>query len=138
MAILIGKGPDQVPTNGDLGGMAYQDPNNVRILRGIIEAQLRRYAPVIKTAAFTVARYENWLICNGGASITVTLPTAATNAGREIMIKTIAAFTVVSASSNVKPIDSNTAGTAILPATAGAWATLVCDGTDWIVMQRGT
>lgn len=138
MAILIGKGPDQVPTNGDLGGMAYQDPNNVRILRGIIEAQLRRYAPVTKTAAFTVARYENWLICNGAASITVTLPNAASNVGREIMLKNLAAFTVISASSNVKPIDSNTAGTAILPATVGAWCTLVCDGTDWIVMQRGT
>ena len=138
MAQLVGPGLNECPTNGDLGGMAYQDPNNVEITRGIIAAQLRRYAPVTKTAAFTVARYENWLICNGAGSITVTLPTAATNVGREIMIKTIAAQTVVSASSNVKPIDSNTAGTAILPATAGAWCTLVCDGTDWIVMQRGT
>jgi hypothetical protein len=65
----------------------------------------------------------------------VTLPSAATS--RSIYIKNLAAFTVVSASSNVKPIGTNTAGTAILPATAGTWCTLVSDGTDWIVMQSG-
>jgi hypothetical protein len=138
MAQLVGGGLNECPTNGDLGGMAYQDKDNVNIDRGVAALQLRRFAPVTKTAAFTVARYENWLICNGSASITVTLPTAATSAGREIMLKNLAAFTVISASSNVKPIDSNTAGTAILPATVGAWCTLVCDGTDWIVMQRST
>jgi len=43
----------------------------------------------------------------------------------------------VSASSNVKPIGTNTAGTAILPATAGTWCTLVSDGSHWIIMQSG-
>jgi hypothetical protein len=51
------------------------------------------------------------------------------------MIKTIAAFTVVSASSNVVPINTASAGTAILAATAGKWATLVSNGTNWVVMQ---
>ena len=96
---------------------------------------LARGAPAtLKTAAFTVADNETHIICNGGASITVTLPSASLWAGREIYIKTIAAFTVVSASSNVKPIGSNTAGTAILAASAGAWALLVSDGTNWVVM----
>lgn len=94
-------------------------------------------APVIKTADFTVAATENWLISNKSSSCTVTLPTAASFTGRELTIKNIAAFTVVSASSNVKPIGTNTAGTAILPATAGTWCTLVSDGTNWIVMQSG-
>jgi hypothetical protein len=94
-------------------------------------------APVIKTADFTVAATENWLISNKSSSCTVTLPTVASFTGREITIKNIAAFTVVSASSNVKPIGTDTAGTAILPATAGTWCTLVSDGTDWIVMQSG-
>ena len=94
-------------------------------------------APVIKTADFTVAATENWLISNKSSSCTVTLPAAASFTGRELTIKNIAAFTVVSASSNVKPIGTNTAGTAILPATAGAWCTLVSDGTNWIVMQSG-
>lgn len=91
-------------------------------------------APVTKTTAFTVAANENEIICNGSASITVTLPTASAWVGRKIRIKTRAAFTVISASSNVKPLDSDTAGTAILAATAGKWAELVSDGANWIIM----
>jgi hypothetical protein len=94
-----------------------------------------RGAPVTKTGAFTVGIAENWLICNGTASITVTLPTASAWTGREIMLKTIAAFTVVSASSNVVPLATATAGTAILAATAGKYATLVSNGTNWVIMQ---
>lgn len=94
-----------------------------------------RGAPTtLKTASFTVADNETHIVCNGGASITVTLPSAALWQGREIYIKTIAAFTVVSAATNVKPISSNTAGTAILAASAGAWALLVSDGTNWVIM----
>ena len=102
-----------------------------------LSGYIDRGAPVTKTADFTVAATENWLINNKASSCTVTLPTASGFAGRELMFKNLAAFTVVSASSNVKPIGTNTAGTAILPATAGTWCTLVSDGTNWIVMQSG-
>jgi hypothetical protein len=53
-----------------------------------------------------------------------------------VVIKNLSGtYTVISASSNVKPANSGTAGTAILAATAGAWAMLVCeDGTNWVVM----
>jgi len=94
-----------------------------------------RGAPVTKTASFTLAITENWIICNGTATITVTLPAASSWTGREVMLKTIAAFTVVSASSNVVPLAGGAAGTAILAATAGKYATLVSDGTNWITMQ---
>ena len=97
---------------------------------------LRRGAVVTQTGNFSVGVADNWITCNGGASITVTLPTAAApNIGREIMLKTIAAFTVVSASANVVPLAGGAAGTAILSATAGKYATLVSDGTNWITMQ---
>lgn len=91
-------------------------------------------APVTKTTAFTLGANENEVICNGTASITVTMSAASGWVGRKVRIKTRAAFTVVSASSNVKPIDSDTAGTAILAATAGKWAELVSDGANWVVM----
>jgi hypothetical protein len=65
----------------------------------------------------------------------VTLPTASSWTGREFTIKTIAAFTVISNASNVVPLAGGAAGTAILAATAGTWATLVSDGTNWIIMQ---
>jgi hypothetical protein len=61
-----------------------------------------------------------------------------TNTGRWLYIKTVTANTVVSGSSDVVPIDGTAAGTAILPATAGAWAALQSDGTNWVIMARGT
>jgi len=128
-------------------GVAFSDPEfesvtvtgaisgaSVAVTGKLNGTQLDLNAPVTKTASFTLADTENFVVCNGAGSITVTFPTASANTGRVVWIKTIAAQTVVSASSNVKPIGSNTAGTAILAASAGAWAMLVCDGTDWIVM----
>lgn len=131
----IGTGPNQVPLNQFLGSMAYQSHLSVYIEGGVIQGQIRRRAPVTKTAAFTVADNEHWLICNGTASIPVILPDAATNLGREIMLTNRAAFTVVSASSNVVPLAGGAAGTAILAAAAGKYATLVSDGANWIITQ---
>lgn len=88
-------------------------------------------APVTKTADFTVAATETVLISDRGATNTVTLPSAALNSGRILLIKTIQAFTVVSAASDVIPRVGGAAGTAILAATDGAWALLVSNGTAW-------
>ena len=96
-------------------------------------------APVSKTASFTLGASENFVIANGSAAnVAVTFPTASTSVGRVVTIKNLSGtYTVISASSNVKPLASGTAGTAILVATAGKWATLVCDGTDWVIMAAG-
>lgn len=91
-------------------------------------------APVTVTTDYTVAAGVTFIISNRGATNTLTLPTAASNSGRILVISTIQAFTVVSASSNVVPRAGGSAGTAILPNTDGAWAMLVCDGTNWIIM----
>jgi len=99
-----------------------------------MDGSFGRNFPVSKTTSFSVAATENWIICAGSATITVTLPSGASYSGREITIKTTAAFTVVSASSNVYPLAGGGLGTAILAATAGKWATLVSDGTNWIIM----
>jgi hypothetical protein len=95
-------------------------------------------SPTTQTASFSQSNTQNVIICNGTASITVTLLSASANPGRWTLIKTIAAQTVVSNASNVRPITSATAGTAILAATAGSWALLVSDGTDWVIMANGT
>jgi hypothetical protein len=90
---------------------------------------------VTKVADFTLADTEGWVINNkSGSTCTVTLPAASAWAGRAVTFKNLQAQTLVSASSNVAPIGSATPGTAILPATVGAWATLVSDGTNWVVM----
>lgn len=91
-------------------------------------------APVTKTADFTLAATEHNVICNGTGTITVTLPAASSHTGRVVYIKTIAAQTVISASSNIVPLAGGAAGTAILGATAGNWARLVSDGTNWVIM----
>lgn len=108
-------------------GIAYEDQQL---------SMLTINAPVTKTASFSLAENETFVICNGAsANVTVTLPAANISAGRVVALKNLSAtYTVISASSNVKPRTSNTAGTAILAASAGAWATLVCDGSDWVVM----
>jgi hypothetical protein len=94
-------------------------------------------APVTKTADFTVANGEIWFINNkSGSTCTVTLPAASSWSGRTLVFKNLQAQTLVSASSNVVPIDSTTAGTAILLAVVGNWATMVSDGTNWVIMQQ--
>lgn len=116
---------------------SYTDSREIgRILGGDSSTKFR--IPVTKTTAFTVADYEDEIIVNGSASVTATLPSASAYPGRSIRIKTRAAFTVISASSNVKPLDTDTAGTAILPALAGRWADLVSDGANWVVMAQGS
>jgi hypothetical protein len=93
-------------------------------------------APVTKTVDFTVAAGEVWLINNkSGSSCTVTLPTPSTNTGRVLNFQNYQAQTLVSASSNVVPLAGGSAGTAILQAVAGANATLVSDGTSWIMTK---
>jgi hypothetical protein len=93
-------------------------------------------APVTKTANFSVANGDTWLINNkSGSSCTVTLPTASSYTGRVLHFQNYQAQTLVSASSNVVPLAGGSAGTAILEAVAGANATLVSDGTNWIMTQ---
>lgn len=91
-------------------------------------------APVTKTSDFTVGGSENFIICDGAGTITVTLPDAASYSGRILFIKTITANAVDSDSSNVIPRLSDVAGTSILTAVDGKWAMLVSDGTNWIIM----
>jgi len=94
--------------------------------------------PVTVTADFTVGT-SNWYINNkSGSTCTVTLPTASTWPGRYLTFKNMQAQTLVSASSDVVPIDSTSAGTAILLAVVGNWATMVSDGTNWVIIQQAT
>jgi hypothetical protein len=94
-------------------------------------------APITKTADFTVANGEIWYINNkSGSTCTVTLPAASSWIGRTLTFKNMQAQTLVSASSNVVPIDSTVAGTSILLAVVGNWVTMVSDGTNWVIMQR--
>jgi hypothetical protein len=93
-------------------------------------------APVTKTADFTVAATEVWLINNkSGSTCTVTLPTPSTNTGRVLYFQNYQVRALVSASSNVVPLAGGAATTSILLASSGDSATLVSDGTNWLMTQ---
>jgi hypothetical protein len=105
---------------------------------GLVEAAIRSLetAPVVKIADFSVSANETWLINNkSGSSCTATLPTASSYTGRVLHFQNYQAQTLVSASSNVVPLAGGSATTAILEAVAGANATLVSNGTSWIMTQ---
>jgi hypothetical protein len=93
-------------------------------------------APVVKTADFTVADGETWLINNkSGSTCIVTLPAPASNVGRVLYFQNYQAQLLVSASANVIPIDGGAASTSILFEVAGQTATLVANGTNWVMTQ---
>jgi hypothetical protein len=96
---------------------------------------LRRAAPVTKVADFTLADAEDFIINNKpAAACVVTLPAPASYSGRVVTFKTVQAFAINSASSNVVPRAGGAAGTAIVSGTAGNWAELVSDGSNWVIM----
>ena len=93
-------------------------------------------APVtVAASTYTVLTTDSYIIVNNAGTCTVTMPTASSFTGRQITIKTITANTVVSNASNVVPETTATPGTAILAGTAGKWARLVSDGSNWIIME---
>jgi hypothetical protein len=96
-------------------------------------------APVTKTADFTVAYNETWIINNkSGSTCVVTLPSAATNVGRYLTFQNNQDQNLDSASSNVVPQGGGAAGTSILLNVSGNWATLVSNGTNWVIMQAAS
>jgi len=102
-----------------------------------INGSIRLSTPpaVITGTTYTVGINDTFLIFNTSATgCTVTMPTASSYAGRVIWMKQIAALAVSSAASNVQPLNSVTAGTAILSG-AGKFAQLVSNGTDWVIMN---
>lgn len=109
--------------------------------RGIINAPFPALtngiaAPTTQTGAtYSILPIDSGVIANRAGTVTITLEAAAANPGKRIDIQTIQAQTVVSASSNVVPQVGGAAGTAILPATDGAWAVLRSDGTNWQIVQ---
>jgi hypothetical protein len=92
-----------------------------------------------KTADYSIAGTDTWIINNkSGSALTLTFPAASSWTGRYITVKNMQAQLVNSATSNIVPLDSTTAGTAILLDVIGNWATLVSDGTNWIIMQAAS
>lgn len=105
-------------------------PNSVLALK----AATQWPAQTTKTANYSQAVTDRTIIFNGAGSITLTLLNPATFPGLELWVKNIANQTVVSASANVIPQVGGAATTAILAATAGKFALLKSNGTNWEII----
>ena len=93
-------------------------------------------APVTKTADFTVSVTDVWLINNkSGSTCVATLPSAAVYSGRELHFQNYQVQALDSASSNVVPLAGGAATASILLASSGDSATLVSDGSNWVMTQ---
>lgn len=90
-----------------------------------------------KSADFTVAASEAWIVCNGAGALTATLPAAASYPYRILGFNNATPQAISSASANVLPVTGGAPGTEILAATDGAWAILVSDGTNWRKVAAG-
>jgi hypothetical protein len=92
--------------------------------------------PVTITDNYTIGDYDYWIINNKATSTcTLTFPAASAWPARVINVKSLQNRTVVSATSNIVPLDGNTAAAAILSAKVGNWAELVSDGINWVIMK---
>jgi hypothetical protein len=127
-----------VGTLGSLSVTGNANVGNVGAVAGVFTGSLALKAPVtVSASTYTMLATDSSLIINASATCTVTLLAPATYPGRILNIKTTAAYTVVSAGSNVVPVAGGSAGTAILAGTAGKWAMLQSDGTSWVTMLAG-
>lgn len=119
--------------------LAFTTAQNPTYGAGAVYIPKLVHASVYGSIATTGGNYtvadgdEDIIFSNAGASSTITLPSA-TPGGRTLWLKTVQNQAVVSASANVVPINGGAAGTAILAATAGKWAKLKSDGSNWVVM----
>lgn len=103
---------------------------------GAIMQVVRNAAPhTVTEATYSVAATDTSIIANKAGTVTLTLPSASAYPGRSLNVRTIQAQTVVSDASNVVPLAGGSAGTAILAATAGKWAKLQSDGSNWQIME---
>jgi hypothetical protein len=87
----------------------------------------------------TVSVNTTWLNIHQDATVTLTLPNAATYPGKELIIKQTGSGNVLSASSNIIGFTTAFNGstqTSIINPAIWRFATLVSDGTNWIIMQR--
>jgi hypothetical protein len=85
-------------------------------------------------ATYTVVNTDTNIIADRAGTVTLTLPDPTIWSGRRLLVKTIQNQTVVSASGNVVPRAGGGAGTAILGGTAGLWAEMYSDATNWVIM----
>ena len=94
-----------------------------------------RGIPVTYTSNFIVKPLESWIIANSASVLTCTLPDFLLFKGRELNFKTYNNG-LISNQNNIRPLDGGALTNIILPSGAGNWATLVSNGSEWIITEN--
>lgn len=126
--------PAYIQSQGDARGISVSDLLEFIQDNITFPPTINLGAPVTKTASFTLANTENWIICAGTGAMVATLPAPGLNPGRQLTFKNTAAFAVSSASANIVPLSGAAPTTSILAASTGKYCVLVSDGANWVTM----
>jgi hypothetical protein len=113
------------------GNLWYATPSSATRMT---VAMSKPVGAAVTAATYTQLQSDTELLFNSSGGCTITLLPAASYPGRKLWVQNISAQTLLSGSSNVIPNGSTTAGATILPATAGAWAVLESNGSNWQVL----
>ena len=134
MPLLLGTDPNQVPTCGDLGTLAFQDAESVNIKSGYV-AGLPSMRVVVTGTTVTASAGQHLILTNAGAT-TVTLPSTP-NALDTIQI-TVANDRVDNAvSRNGKTIDGSASDLTIPAKNSSFTLTYVNDIIQWRTGNTG-
>jgi hypothetical protein len=94
-------------------------------------------APVTYTNNFTLTAPTNWVINNKSSSFCVaTLPSASSYVGSTITFQNYQDKSLISASNNIVQLGGSRPINSILNGFSGSWATLVSNGTSWVILQQ--
>lgn len=125
----------------------YLDPSSTLYIYGTLDTStniinagsLSRGIPHTIAAdddpTYIIQPQDNWIICERATSTTITLPSASSYPGRELMFKNTGGGNMISASSNIIPFAGGIVTTTTILSSAG-FATLVSNGTNWVIMQQ--
>ena len=111
-------------------------PNNSSVY------SLCRIDPVTKSSAFAVSDLYDSHVVNCATAVSVTLPSASLNSGKVLHFKSVNTTTALSsAASDVLAIGTTTPAQAIIIASGGntgKTATIVSNGTNWVIIRSNT
>jgi hypothetical protein len=116
------------------GTQVFSGSKTFEGLIGFQKALQRPYQSVTGSSA-SITTASTWIVVNHAGTVTLTFPSASASTGTEFHIKTITNNAVNSNDNNVVLLAGGSAQAGILSATAGKWATIVSDGTNWVIMQ---
>ena len=91
--------------------------------------------PTVTATSYTVVNSDYTVIFNTSANCNVVMPSASTFTGRVLIFKSSNTTTINSTSTNIVALAGGAASNNILVNTAGKFAMLQSDGTNWVVMM---